>query len=113
MPSCPENRLPLNDLGDFSRPTGLRSEQAYRAGGLAQPDRGVQRHAVEEVGIPLSGEPAENVVLERPERPPRSASLERHVPATHLLRSIDRFARSVGRSKPLGAILQFDRPAFD
>ncbi len=40
-------------------------------------------------------------------------SLERHVPASHLLRSIDRFVDLSSVRSKLGLILQFDRPAFD
>jgi hypothetical protein len=39
-------------------------------------------------------------------------SLERHVPADHLLRSIDRFVE-LGVEAGAGAILQCDRPTFD
>jgi hypothetical protein len=40
-------------------------------------------------------------------------SLERHVPAIDLLRSIDLLCRFVRRSEPLGAILQLYWPTFD
>ena len=40
-------------------------------------------------------------------------SLERHVPADHLLRSIDRFVDLSDVRSHSGAILQLDWPAFD
>ena len=40
-------------------------------------------------------------------------SLERHVPAEHLLRSIDRFVDLDGLRRASGAVLQRDGPAFD
>ena len=40
-------------------------------------------------------------------------SLERHVPAAHLLRAIDRFVDLSDVRSHSGAILQLDWPAFD